>query len=41
VLYIPTGYESTPVYSPSTGGTYVVQGRYAWENCREQGSQCR
>jgi LysM repeat protein len=25
VLYIPTGYESTPVYTPSTGGTYVVQ----------------
>ncbi len=25
VLYIPTGYTSDPVYSPSYGGTYVVQ----------------
>jgi LysM repeat protein len=25
VLYIPTGYTSTPVYSPSYGGAYVVQ----------------
>lgn len=25
VLYIPTGYSYTPVYSPSSGGTYVVQ----------------
>lgn len=25
VLYIPTGYSSDPVYTPSYGGTYVVQ----------------
>lgn len=25
VLYIPTGYTSAPVYSPSYGGAYVVQ----------------
>ena len=25
VLYIPTGYVSAPVYSPSYGGTYTVQ----------------
>ncbi|MBI5952217.1 MAG: LysM peptidoglycan-binding domain-containing protein [Chloroflexi bacterium] len=25
VLYIPTGYESSPMYYPPAGGTYVVQ----------------
>jgi LysM repeat protein len=25
VLYIPSGYTYTPVYYPSTGGTYIVQ----------------